>query len=199
MVRDLAGEDLAVDGFNSLSILRSAMRGETLLLGLDGFVRDLSACVRRVRVGPDLMSALNPLLRRLSELGVRRVVFVYDSQVSWSALMARATERMIGMYGLRGEAVLARRADKRSLGLGMVVCSSDSVLLDRAERLSDVVSALALTASPAPVVDFIGLVSAYRPGGPGEEALAQGAEEAQREDGAEGEGARGGPGGDHKT
>ncbi len=146
--RQVRGEELIIDGFNVLTVVSSALMGEQLLLGVDGFVRDLSSLRRKVKVTPVLLSSLSITVMALARLKPSEVTFVFDSQISRSALASTTAKDLLRNFDVKGTAILVRKADKTSIELKGVVCSADSVILDRAERLFDLGGYLANIISP---------------------------------------------------
>jgi len=132
-------EKLAIDGFNVLSTVRSALIGGSLLLATDNLVRDLSASVRRVAVDRTLAAALTVLLSTLSRLNVKEIVVVFDAQVSRSGDFARVVRGLLPSYVEHCEVLVSSRADNSLLALSKSypVASSDSVLADRVEAIFD--------------------------------------------------------------
>lgn len=139
-LRECRGEMLAVDGFNVLSTVQSALLGDTLLLASDGFVRDLAATIRKVRVNSLLWTSLYILL-----MYVRRVVqpeelvIVFDSQVSRSGEFALLVAKLLKRLGLEGTALADARADNylTQLHKEYIIATSDSVLIDRVDAVDD--------------------------------------------------------------
>lgn len=132
-------EKLAIDGFNVLSTIQSALIGDSLVLALDGFVRDLSASIRRVAVNQLLAVALNVLLSALSRLNVRETIIVFDAQVSKSGEFARTARGLLSSYIGGGEVLVSSKADTSLAALSgdYIVATSDSLLVDRVRAVFD--------------------------------------------------------------
>lgn len=134
------GDMLAVDGFNVLSTVQSALIGDTLLLASDGFVRDLAANIRKVRVSPLLYTSLCVLLMYVYRtVQPDKLIIVFDSQVSRSGEFALLAERLLKKLGLEGTALVDASADNRLIQLReeYAIATSDSVLIDRADVVDD--------------------------------------------------------------
>ncbi|MCC6064387.1 MAG: DUF434 domain-containing protein [Thermofilum sp.] len=155
-------EKLAVDGFNVLSTVESALIGDSLLLAMDGLVRDLSASVRKVAVDRLLAAALSVLLSTLSRLGVREVVFVFDAQVSRSGEFARVVRGLLPSYVDCGEVLVSSRADNSLIALSRSypVASSDSLLVDRVAAVFDAGGFASFAVAAENVINFKELVEA---------------------------------------
>lgn len=151
---------LAVDGFNVLTTIQSALAGDTLIATTDGFVRDLSATLRRVEVGPLLLTSLVLMLSYLSRLSAREVVVVLDAQVSRSGELARAARSLMPSYVAEGDAVTSNRTDSflASLGDRYCVTTSDSVLVDRVNTVLDLGGALSALIAEDSVINLGALI-----------------------------------------
>ncbi len=145
----LKGRVVVVDGFNVVSTVASAMIGDTLVEGNDGFIRDLAATVRKVKAAPPYFSSLAVAASLLSRLGPSRQIWVFDSQISRSAEFLSAAR-------LYGEAILSKNADKEvatlSRTLKGVAASSDSVIIDMVEECFDLGGEAARAVAPENIV-----------------------------------------------
>jgi hypothetical protein len=133
-------EKLAIDGFNVLSTIQSALIGDSLLLAVDGFIRDLSASIRRVAVNQLLAVALNVLLSTLSRLNVKEAIIIFDAQVSKSGEFARMARVLVARALGSGDVLVSSKADTSlaTLSGDYVVATSDSLLVDRVRAVFDV-------------------------------------------------------------
>jgi len=155
VVSDIKGLNIAVDGFNVLSTVQSALLSDTLVLSTDGFIRDLAATVRKVRVSPLMLSSLVIAASCLAKEEVNHTLFVYDSQVSKSLEICNLTKKILDGLGVNGRCILASRTDKYLMSFkDYVVSSSDSVILDRAEKLYDLGGRIALMEAPEDIIDI---------------------------------------------
>ncbi len=128
---DLAGAEVAVDGFNQIVTVEAALSGGLVLRGQDGLCRDLASVHGSYRAVTETERALDLLLASLAPAA--RVIWVLDRPVSNSGrLAARLRER-------GAEVILEDNADRALLELGLPLCSSDGPLLDRARAHVDLV------------------------------------------------------------
>ena len=152
---------LAIDGFNVLSTVQASLLGDTLLLATDGFVRDLSASMRKIRVSPLLASSLAITLSYLSRYSLEHVVIVLDAQVSRSGELASTARRLMERLSMRGSAVTCRKADTHLLRLSedYTIATSDSVIIDKASRIVDLGGLLASRIAAEKVINLGGVIS----------------------------------------
>lgn len=95
-----APESLVVDGFNIIITLEVALSGSLLLAGMDGTIRDLAGLRGTYRIVDKTMKAVELLLVRFEELGVKNALFYLDQQVSNSGrlrtlLLDKAKDREV--------------------------------------------------------------------------------------------------------
>lgn len=146
----IRGTRVAVDGFNVISTVASAIIGDTLIRGNDGFIRDLAATRRKVKASPIYFLSMNVAAEALARLEPESQVWVFDSQISRSASFAAAVE-------VWATPVLSRNADATVVELankGYVAVTSDSVILDRVDAAFDLGGFLAQKISPNAIVDL---------------------------------------------
>ena len=146
----IRGARVVVDGFNVISTVASAIIGDTLIRGNDGFIRDLAATRRKVKSSPIYFLSMNVAAEALARLEPESQVWVFDSQISRSASFAAAVEAW-------ATPVLSRNADATVVELankGYVAVTSDSVILDRVDAAFDLGGFLAQKISPDAVVDL---------------------------------------------
>ena len=93
-------ESLVVDGFNTIITLEVALSGSLLLAGMDGTIRDLAGLRGTYRIVDKTIKAVELLLARFDELGVKNALFYLDQQVSNSGrlrtlLLDKAKDREV--------------------------------------------------------------------------------------------------------
>ena len=139
----LTGKGIAIDGYNALLTIITAISGDHVLLCDDGFVRDLRGS--KIRHGEEevLRRAAKDMGMYIKSLSPREVVVVLDAAVSHSAVHARMIADEIGKM-CRGEVtvkpVLAHKVDSvlGELASSYVIASSDAVVLSRARWVFDI-------------------------------------------------------------
>lgn len=149
----LAGERVAMDGFNILVTAEAALAGAVLLRGRDGRLRDLASVHGTWRRMEETSRALGLLAEILAPAA--EVRWVLDRPVSNSG-------RLAGWIRERGwQAELSERADTRLRALGLEgwrVATADGPLLDGLPASCDPIAALladpALTGVQEQIVDL---------------------------------------------
>ncbi len=126
----LAGRDLAIDGFNLLITIESALAGAVILGGRDRTCRDLASVHGSYRTMAETIPALEMIGGELESLGVGDILWYLDSPVSNSG---RLRSKMLHLASDRGwpwSVELAFNPDKLLLASDRIVVTSDSVILD---------------------------------------------------------------------
>ncbi len=135
-ISEVKGREVAVDGYNVLITAEAGLRGEEVFLCDDGFVRDVQASFGKYRASDATLPAMDAILRRLRRHSPRRVIFIFDSQVSRSGELAAEVRERLRFLGVEGDASVATDAD-RALVRYRYVCSSDRAVIKKAERIID--------------------------------------------------------------
>lgn len=132
---ELRGKTVIVDGYNALITLES----RKVFVCDDGFLRDLSGVFGNYRISAKTKSVLAKLVGRLKRLGVERVLFYFDKNVSRSGELAALARKIIAGAGLAGDAETLSNVDgelkKKGASKNVVVVTTDSVIIDEALRV----------------------------------------------------------------
>lgn len=133
---------LAIDGYNVLNTIESALAGKTLLLCDDGLVRDISAVHGKYKISELTGKALLLIFEIFELYTPRSFCFFLDSQVSKSGELASLIRSKISERELSGTAVAVKQADVSLLDYGEVVATSDSVIVDKLNAVVDIPHAI---------------------------------------------------------
>lgn len=127
----LDGQTVYIDGFNAVITLETALSEDTtLLLCMDGTIRDLCGLHGTYRIIDKTLPALKLLCGKLEEEGAGRAVFYLDSPVSNSGRLAQEIRALNGEYPFEIETDLVANADAMLWGKPLCV-TSDAIILDR--------------------------------------------------------------------
>ena len=130
---------LVIDGYNVMVTLETGLQGEPLFIGDDGIVRDVRKSYRKYSYNPEeARRTLGVIAEELERLMPRRVLIVYDSQVSWSGELASLTRRILsGTYEC--DVVTAPKADRTIMEMSRdgITSTSDVVILKAVPKIFD--------------------------------------------------------------
>jgi hypothetical protein len=136
-----AGQPLAIDGYNLLITLESALSGGLVLIGRDGRSRDLASVHGSYRSVTETDLALGLILETITAIGPSRVDFYLDQPVSNSGRLksrfAELLERNRGAGAPEFNIELAPSPDRVLKQYDGIVATSDSIVLQYCRRSMD--------------------------------------------------------------
>ncbi len=130
---ELKGMTVAIDGFNLLITLESALSEAYIFKGLDGYYRDISGVHGTYKRVQKTQQVLQMVADALQELGVLSVYWYFDAPVSNSGRLKTHLREMAEQQDLPWHIDLVNDPDKVLADSLEVVVSSDAWILDRAE------------------------------------------------------------------
>ncbi|MEA1905923.1 MAG: DUF434 domain-containing protein [Euryarchaeota archaeon] len=122
----IRGKNLMIDGYNVIIATESVILGEPVFLCDDGFIRDIRGGFQE---HPD-RGVCRQILEMLSEHDPGSVIFLFDSQISKSGLLARHIRGLLSEYSLSGDARTSRRVDFDLKHCGSIVATGDGHIID---------------------------------------------------------------------
>lgn len=147
---DLAGEAVAIDGFNVLITVEAALAGGVLLRGRDGCLRDMASMHGSWKRVAETAVAVDHLFALLAETAVTPVSLVLDRPVRNSGRLAAIVRAAAKFHRCACDVSLSLHADNDLLATTAVIATADSGVLDRAARWVDLASAVVARAVGAP-------------------------------------------------
>ncbi|RLE62373.1 MAG: DUF434 domain-containing protein [Thermoprotei archaeon] len=144
-IHKVRGNTLVVDGFNVITTIESALRGELLILCEDEFIRDITSVFRKIRITPLTYEVVDLLLEYAKfELKVEGINIVLNSQVSRSGELSGYIRHIMKALNLKGTAKTSRSADVGLREFSGIVASSDSVVISYASKVFDLGGSVAI-------------------------------------------------------
>ncbi len=145
---------LGIDGYNLLITIESAISGGLVLVGRDDCYRDLASIHSTYRRVDETIPALTAIMDYVNRLSVERVDWFLDQPVSNSgrlkALMADLLDkrRENGSPDPRWNIELVHEPDNVLADYNGVVCSADSVVIDRCQTWINMAADIVETSIP---------------------------------------------------
>lgn len=136
----LPGKEIFLDGFNVLIILETLLSGGYVFKGLDACYRDISSVhgsYKRVR---QTEQALIIIGKALGELGVKRVIWIFDSPVSNSGRLKTLCYEIAKQHGFSWDVYLDKAPDKYLIAENRLIASSDAWVLNRCHEWFNLIS-----------------------------------------------------------
>ena len=132
--KNLAGQSVAVDGYNVLITVEAAMSGGVIFAGRDGCFRDLASIHGTYRKVTETIPALQLIGEFLKEAGVTKTLLLLDSPVSNSGRLKTLIGQLADQNNWDWEIELLLSPDAELKKTDLIVASSDSVILDGCRR-----------------------------------------------------------------
>lgn len=133
-LKELAGQKLAIDGYNLLITIEAAISGAVLFKGRDGCIRDLAGIHGTYRKVTETIPAVELIGGFLKENGIAGALWLLDSPVSNSGRLKKLIAELAKKNGWDWEIKLVTSPDAELIKTDFIVVSSDSVVLDHCER-----------------------------------------------------------------
>jgi len=130
----LKGEELWLDGYNVLMVLEAALGGGVVLLGRDGCCRDVLGIHGSYHRVQETSPALQLIGELVSSWGVASCRWFLDRPVSNSGLLKAIILETAIQAGWNWQVDLEMNPDRVLMETRQVVSTSDSAILDRCER-----------------------------------------------------------------
>jgi hypothetical protein len=131
---NLAGQEIAIDGYNVLITIEAAMSGGIIFKGRDGCFRDLASIHGTYRKVTETIPALQLVAEFLKDIGVSKAVWLLDSPVSNSGRLKTLMGELAQKSDWNWEIQLLLSPDAELKKSDAVVAGSDSVVLDACKR-----------------------------------------------------------------
>lgn len=130
----LAGSTIAIDGFNLLILLESALSGAFVFKGQDGCYRDISSVHGSYKRVVKTEEAILMVGQKLQQLNVNQVNWYFDSPVSNSGRLKTRLMELAAEHGFPWVVELVLNPDTLLVKSKDIVVTSDSWILDHCER-----------------------------------------------------------------
>jgi hypothetical protein len=133
----IRGYDLVIDGYNVLITIEAGLSGRPLVLGDDGFIRDISGLSGNFQKTAGTAEALQHLLDLLKRVKPRQTLFLFDSPISRSGELALEVRSQMQKANLPGDAMAVRVPERILIGFPGRVATSDTAIIDRSHKVVD--------------------------------------------------------------
>ena len=132
--KNLAGQSVAVDGYNVLITVEAAMSGGVIFAGRDGCFRALASIHGTYRKVTETIPAVRMIAEFLQEIAASKVLWLLDSPVSNSGRLKTLIGELADQNNWDWEIQLLLSPDAELKKTDLIVATSDSVILDGCRR-----------------------------------------------------------------
>ncbi len=133
-LENLAGQSVAIDGYNVLITVEAAMSGGVIFKGRDGCFRDLASVHGTYRKVTETIPAVELIGQFLREVGAGKALWLLDSPVSNSGRLKTLIGELARKNNWNWEIELLLSPDAELKKTDQIVASSDSVVLDACRK-----------------------------------------------------------------
>jgi hypothetical protein len=133
----IRGYDLVIDGYNVLITIEAGLSGRPLVLGDDGFIRDISGLSGNFRKTGKTEKALQLILDVLKRVKPHQTLFLFDAPISKSGELAQEVRDRLLRENLPGDAMAVRVPEKIMIGFPGIIATSDTAIIDRSTTVVD--------------------------------------------------------------
>ncbi|MFH1882204.1 MAG: DUF434 domain-containing protein [Planctomycetota bacterium] len=153
---NLAGQSIAIDGYNVLITIEAAMSGGVIFKGRDGCFRDLASVHGTYRKVAETIPALQLIGEFLEEAGAGKALWLLDSPVSNSGRLKTLIGELARENNWDWEIELLLSPDAELKKTDAVVASSDSVVLDGCKRWTNLAAEIITQKLPSATIIDLG-------------------------------------------
>jgi hypothetical protein len=153
-VAGLKGKGLAIDGYNCIITLESALKGKTILLADDAFIRDISGVSGGYKETQETKEALGLIIDLLKFARPQEVRFLLDSPISGSGELAARIRALMKERGIEGDASAIKVPEHIMATYEGICASSDTAVIDQAAQVFDLAGHLIQERLKTPLIDL---------------------------------------------
>jgi hypothetical protein len=151
-LKNLAGQSIAIDGYNVLITVEAAMSGGVIFKGRDGCYRDLASIHGTYRKVTETIPAVQRIGEFLIEAGVNKTLWLLDSPVSNSGRLKTLIRELAEKNRWDWEIRLSISPDAELKKADVVVATSDSVVLDECKKWTNLAAEIITPKLPSATV-----------------------------------------------
>jgi hypothetical protein len=154
-LENIAGQSIAIDGYNVLITVEAAISGGVIFKGRDGCFRDLASIHGTYRKVTETIPAVELIGQFLQEVGAGEALWLLDSPVSNSGRLKTLIGKLARENNWDWEIELLLSPDAKLKKTDLIVASSDSVILDGCRRWTNLAAEIITQKLPsATVIDL---------------------------------------------
>jgi hypothetical protein len=134
---DVLNQDLVIDGHNVLITIEAGISGRPLILGDDGFIRDISGVSGNFKKTETTEKAIQFIIRAIKKMRPTQTLFLLDAPISKSGELAEAVRNYLKKEDISGNAMALRIPERILIGFPGVVATSDTAIINRSKKVLD--------------------------------------------------------------
>jgi hypothetical protein len=129
--------DLAIDGYNILITIEAGLSDRPLILGDDGFIRDISGLSGNFKKTEKTEEALQLILEIVKRVKPHQTLFLFDAPISMSGRLAQEVRDLLKKENLSGDAKAVKVPEQILIGFPGVIATSDTAIINQSKEVVD--------------------------------------------------------------
>ena len=136
-IQEVRNKDLAIDGHNVLITIEAGLSRRPLILGDDGFIRDISGLSGSFKKTESTEKAIQFIIHTIKIIKPRQTLFLFDAPISMSGELAQEVRSQLKGENLLGEAMSVKVPEKILIGFPGIIATSDTAIIDQSKKALD--------------------------------------------------------------
>lgn len=153
-LQEIKGKGLAIDGHNCIITLESALKGRPIIQADDAFIRDIAGVSGGYKETAETGQALQLIIDLLRSAAPTEVRFLLDAPISKSGDLANRIRAMMEEHAIHGDASAVKVPERIMAKYEGIIASSDTAVIDLAERVFDLAGHLIREHLRTPYIDI---------------------------------------------
>jgi hypothetical protein len=136
-IQEVRNKDLAIDGHNVVITIEAGLSGRPLILGDDGFIRDISGLSGSFKKTETTEKAIQFIIHAIKKIKPRQTLFLFDAPISMSGRLAQEIRSRLRGERLPGDAMAVKVPEKILIGFRGVIATSDTAIIEQSKKVLD--------------------------------------------------------------
>jgi hypothetical protein len=136
-IERIRGKDFVIDGYNVIITIEAGLSKRPLILGDDGFIRDISGLSGNFKKTERTEEALQLILDVVKRMKPRQTLFLFDAPISMSGKLAQEVRDLLKKENLLGDARAVKVPEKILIGFPGVIATSDTAIINQSKQVAD--------------------------------------------------------------
>jgi hypothetical protein len=133
----IRNKELAIDGHNVLITIEAGISGRPLVLGDDGFIRDISGLSGSYKKNETTEKAIQLVICAIKKMRPSHTLLLLDAPISKSGELAEIMRIYLKEKGIPGDAMAVNVPERILIGFPGVVATSDTAIIDQSKEVLD--------------------------------------------------------------
>lgn len=135
----ITGRSLAIDGYNVLIGVETALEGYPLWISDDWYVRDTRGKFNNFKMTDTTILAVSELMEILHRYSPSRTTILLDRPMSNSGNLAALFRKKMKEHGIEGDALTSNHVDYDLKNIQAdIIATSDGIIIDSVDKVVDI-------------------------------------------------------------